>query len=90
MQKIRWGIVLVGIIVLMAAMIQNSAQAPLQLFFYKTQLPISVLLFVTSAVSFLMGAIATGRMLKRSTKSKRAVEKAVEKPEPPAAKTPFS
>lgn len=97
MQKIRWTILLLGIIVLLAAMIQNSDNVPLQLFFYKTQLPISVLLLVTSAVSFLIGAITTGRMLKRSGKAKSAVgngsAKPAEKSKPSAtaAKTsPFS
>jgi uncharacterized integral membrane protein len=82
MQKIRWAILLLGIIVLLAAMIQNSENAQLKLFFYETQLPVSVLLLVTSAVSFLIGAITTGRMLKRSAKlkSKPMTEKPVEKP----------
>ena len=74
MRKIRWGIVLLGVIVLLAAMIQNSDQVLLKLFFYQTQLPISVLLFTTSAVSFLLGAIATGRMLKRPAHAKPAAE----------------
>lgn len=97
MQKIRWAILLLGVMVLLAAMIQNSENAPLQLFFYKTQLPISVLLLVTSAVSFLIGAITTGRMLKRSGKAKPAVRNEPPQPaegpksSPTAAKTsPFS
>jgi uncharacterized integral membrane protein len=70
MQKIRWAILLLGIVVLMAAMIQNSATAPLKLFFYETELPVSVLLLVTAAISFLIGAITTGRMLRRAAKAK--------------------
>jgi uncharacterized integral membrane protein len=82
MQKIRWAILLLGIIVLLTAMLQNSGNVPLKLFFFETQLPVSVLLLVTAAVSFLIGAITTGRMLKRSAKSKPVVvpEKPVEKP----------
>lgn len=91
MQKIRWAILLLGITVLLAAMIQNSENAPLKLFFYETQLPISVLLLATSAISFLIGAITTGRMLKRSGKSRPAAGKASEKPLVGATKpTPFS
>jgi uncharacterized integral membrane protein len=70
MQKIRWAILLLGIVVLLAAMIQNSTTAPLKLFFYETELPVSVLLLVTAAISFLLGAITTGRMLRRSARAK--------------------
>lgn len=88
MQKIRWAILLLGIGVLLAAMLQNSTTAPLKLFFYKTELPISVLLLVTAAVSFLLGALTTGRMLRRSARIKAANEKPTEKPsEKPTEKT---
>ncbi len=89
MQKIRWAILLLGIIVLLAAMIQNSDNAQLRLFFYETQLPVSVLILVTAAVSFLIGAITTGWMLKRSAKAKtvEVAEKPVETP-PPSTSPP--
>jgi uncharacterized integral membrane protein len=91
MQKIRWAILLLGIVVLLAAMLQNSTTAPLKLFFYKTDLPISVLLLVTAAVSFLLGALTTGRMLRRSARAQAATEKPVEKlPEKPSPSVPPS
>jgi uncharacterized integral membrane protein len=85
MQKIRWAILLIAIVVLLAAVVQNSANAPLKLFFYKTELPVSVLLLVTAAISFLLGALTTSRMLRRSAKAKATPEPKLEKP---AEKTP--
>ena len=87
MQKIRWAILLLGVVILLAAMIQNSANTTLKLFFYETQLPVSVLLLVTSATSFLIGAITTGRMLKRAAKAKQVAEKTKPPAEPPVVAT---
>lgn len=84
MQKIRWAILLMGVIVLLAAAIQNSENVLLKLFFYETQLPVSVLLLVTSTISFFLGAFTMGRLLRRSSKAtpKPAPEKPAEKPAP--------
>lgn len=92
MQKIRWAILLIGVIVLLAAAVQNSENVSLKLFFYETQLPVSVLLLVTSTVSFLIGAFTMGRLLWKSSKAKRkpAPEKPAETPAPALTKTnPF-
>ena len=92
-QKIRWGILLMGVIVLLAAAVQNSENVLLKLFFYETQLPVSVLLLVTSTVSFLIGALTMGRLIrqKAKAKSKLAPEKLVEPAvAAPTKTTPFS
>jgi len=75
MQKIRWIILLIGVVILLTAMIQNSETTTLKLFIYETKLPVSVLLLATSAVSFLLGAITVGRMLRRSARAKLAPAK---------------
>jgi uncharacterized integral membrane protein len=82
MQKIRWTILLTGVVVLLAAAVQNSENVLLKLFFYETQLPVSVLLLVTSTVSFLIGAFTMGRLIRQRTKGKPlpAAAKAEEKP----------
>jgi uncharacterized integral membrane protein len=87
MQKIRWTILLIGVVILLTAMIQNSATTTLKFFTYQTQLPVSVLLLTTSATSFLLGAITAGRMLKRSTRAKLVPAKPLEKTMPEAPKT---
>jgi uncharacterized integral membrane protein len=65
MQKIRWSILIFGVIVLLAAMLQNSGPLTLKLFFFETAIPISVLLLTTSVISFLIGGLTIGRMLRR-------------------------
>jgi|GEM_PF-1556777 len=90
MQKIRWAILLIGVIVLLAAAIQNSENVPLKLFFYETQLPVSVLLLVTSTISFFLGALTMGRLLRKSSKAnpKPAPEKPAGKPATAPTPTP--
>jgi len=61
---------LIGVVILLTAMIQNSENTTLKLFFYQTEMPVSVLLLATSATSFLLGAITVGRILKRSAQAK--------------------
>ena len=85
MQKIRWTILLIGVVILLTAMIQNSETTTLKLFIYQTKLPVSVLLLATSAVSFLLGAITVGRMLSRSARARLAPAKSPEKEKPLAA-----
>ena len=77
MQKIRWAILLTGVIVLLAAVLQNSENVLLKLFFFETQLPVSVLMLVTATISFLVGGFTIGRMMRRSAK---AVSKPITKP----------
>lgn len=57
MQKIRWLLVVLGVIVLLAAMIQNSDPLTLKLFFFETTLATSILLLTTSSISFLVGGL---------------------------------
>ena len=63
MQNIRWAFLILGVLVLIAVMVQNSHPVILRLFFFETELPASILLLATSVLSFLLGALTTGRML---------------------------
>ncbi len=75
MQKLRWFVLLVGVIVLLSAMYQNATPDTVKLFYFETTMPKYVLLFVTAALGFLLGAITTNRMLKRSPKPKATAAK---------------
>lgn len=86
MQKIRWAILLIGVIVLLAAAVQNSENVLLKLFFYETQLPVSVLLLVTSTISFFLGAFTMGRLLRKSSKANSSKANPKPAPEKPAEK----
>ncbi len=92
MQKIRWGILILLVIVLLAVVLQNAAPVTLKLFWFETQLPTSTLLMVTSAASFLLGAVITHRMLRRQDQRQAAKTKPVAVPpdESPASELPAS
>jgi len=87
MQKIRWAILILGILVLMTAVIQNSKPVPLKFLVYNAEMPTSILLLVTSVASFLLGAITTGRILRRRDAAKKLANspaKSTPAPTPPA------
>jgi uncharacterized integral membrane protein len=88
MQKIRWEILILGIVVLLTAIVQNSAPVTLTFFRYQAQLPISVLLLVVSVTSFLVGAITTGRILRRREAAKKLDNSPTKTPAPGAATQP--
>lgn len=74
-QKIRWVLLVLAIVTALAVAIQNNDSTEIQLFFFKRSLPLSVLVLSTTAVGFLMGALTTVLMLRRSEKAKKAASK---------------
>ena len=76
MQKIRWLVVILGAIVLVTAMLQNSEPTTLKLFVFEKSLPTSILLLANSVVSFLVGGLFFHRAFRR-----RELAKSL-KPEP--------
>ncbi len=94
MQKIRWAILILGIIVLMTAIVQNSDPVALKFFRYQADLPTSVLLLVVSVVSFLFGAATTARILRRREAAKKLTNSpaksptATTSPDPATSSTP--
>lgn len=89
-QKIRWAILILGVIVLMTAIVQNSEPVTLTFFRYQADLPISILLLVVSVVSFLIGAATAARMLRRRDAAKKLANLPAKSPTattPPAPET---
>lgn len=64
-QKIRWIIVILGILLLITAIVQNSHTVVLKLLFWETSLPASILLLVTAVISFLIGIFVARRVIWR-------------------------
>ncbi len=54
MQKIRWFLLILAIVVALAVALQNNEAAEIQLFFFKRAIPLSVLLLSTTAIGFLL------------------------------------
>jgi len=80
LQNLRWAILILGVLVLIAVMVQNSHPVILKLFFFETELPTSTLLLATSVLSFLIGALTTGRMLWQRSGARRLPEEPLKKP----------
>ncbi len=72
MQKIRWILLVLGVVVALAIAIQNNDSTEIQLFFFRRSLPLSILVLSTTAIGFLLGAITSVLMLRRSEKGKAA------------------
>lgn len=84
LRKIRWAILILAIIVLMTAMVQNSDPVQLRFFGYQTALPASILLLVVLVIGFLAGLITAIWLLRRRETAKRKAESAAESVVPPA------
>ncbi len=89
MRKIRWFISILGVIVLLAAMIQNAEPTTLKLFAFETRLPTSILLLATSVTSFLIGGLVVGRLMRISDGGKVVSEPSRPLSEPPIANSPI-
>ena len=66
MQKIRWFLLIVVIVLALVIVLQNNHDAEVHLLLHEQSLPLSVLLFSTTAIGFLFGALMTATMLRRS------------------------
>ena len=76
MQRIRWFLLLLGIIVLLVLSLANKDPVPVKVpLVFETEMPLSMLLIATSAMSFVLGALMTGWMLRNRGKgeSKKTV-----------------
>lgn len=79
MQRIRWFLLLFGIVVVLVLSLYNSEVITVQIPFAEDrELPLSMLLLATSAISFVFGAIMTGWMLRGRRKAVAAKERAKE------------
>ncbi len=80
LQKIRWFLLITGVLVVVIIALQNQTPTPLKLLFLNGTIPLTLLLLATSAASFVFGALTTVWMLKKREPAK--------KPEPQPTKTP--
>ena len=86
MQRIRWFLLVLGIIVLLVLGLANQTSVPVKMpLIFEAELPLSMLLVATSGISFVFGALMTGWML-RGRKEK--TEKAAPKPKAADSTTP--
>ena len=75
-QKIRWILLLFGIVVAIAVAIQNNDAVDVKLLFFQATLSLSLLILVSAGIGFLFGALMTGMMLRsRKRKEKVSTEK---------------
>jgi uncharacterized integral membrane protein len=81
MQKIRWFLLIVVIVLALVVVLQNNHDAEVHLLLHKRSIPLSVLLFSTTAVGFLFGALMTATMLRSRG---AAAEKKAKKPAQPS------
>ena len=86
-QKIRWFLLILVIVLTLAAITQNGQETTVQLLWLTRTMPLSVLLLSTIAVGFLLGALTTALMLRRRHKAKEAAKsKKATEPTKPATK----
>lgn len=93
MQRIRWFLLLLGIVVALVLSLYNSDVTSIKIpFAGEWELPLSMLLLTTSAISFVFGAIMTGWMLRSRRKATAAKEREAAKQEAsaPAIEAPSS
>jgi len=64
-QKIRLGLIGLGVILLVIVILQNTESTPTHLLFITITMPRAVLLFVTLALGFLAGLFAGGRFRRK-------------------------
>lgn len=69
LQKIRWFLLLVGVLLIVVIALQNSRSVELELLFFRGQYPLTLLLLGCSAASFVLGALTTGWMLRNRSRS---------------------
>ncbi len=96
LQKIRWTLLLVGVVVILIVSFQNSEPVELDLLLFQGEYPLTLLLLATSVASFVFGALTMawrGRSRAKTTPGKEKPEPAKDEPktvEPAARKSPLS
>ncbi|TWU35082.1 lipopolysaccharide assembly protein LapA domain-containing protein [Novipirellula artificiosorum] len=68
-QKIRWFLLLAGVIVALAIAVQNNAMAEVKLFFFSRDVPLSLLIVTSAGAGFLLGSLMTYSMLRAQKKT---------------------
>jgi len=84
MQKIRWILLLLTIVLASALVWQNHTLVPVSLLWMEHRIPLSVLAACTTAAGFLAGSLMTASMLRSRSKGKPKKQKS----KPVAEKAP--
>jgi len=79
LQKIRWFLLLLGILLVVILAFQNNAPVELELLFFRGTYPLTLLLLATSAASFVFGSLMTFWMLRGKKKAETGKSAAVKK-----------
>ena len=88
MKKIRWFLLLLGVLVVVIIAFQNSRTVQLEVLFFSGQYPLTLLLLGSSAASFVFGALMTGWMLRgRGRKSSANPKTAASSPAKPQSRS---
>lgn len=75
MQRIRWFLLILGIVVLLVFSLANRDPVSVEMpFVFNADLPLSMLLLVTSAIGFILGSVMTAWMLHRNRKATEKAE----------------
>ena len=65
MQKIRWALWILGIVLVLALLLQNQQSAEVDLLWMHQEMPLALMLVATLGVGVVMGALMTAMMLRR-------------------------
>ena len=92
LQKIRWFLSLVAVLVVIIVAFQNQDAVPLTILFFSGEYPLTLLLLGFSGVSFVLGCLMTAWRLRsrhkaqiaRESEAKRSLESKSKPPEVPA------
>lgn len=69
LQKIRWFLLLLGVLVIVIVAFQNNRRVELDVLFFSGEYPLTLLLLATSAASFVFGGLMTAWMLRARGKA---------------------
>ena len=69
LQKLKFTLMVFAILFLLIVTLQNTAPTEVQILLYQVTLPTTVLLICTTAAGFLLGALTTGRVLRRRARA---------------------
>lgn len=75
LQKIRWFVILTGLLLVIVVAFQNQDPVDLNLLFFQGEYPLTLLLLATSAISFVVGSLITALRIRARHKAAEAKAK---------------
>lgn len=86
LQKIKFTLLILAIAFTLIVALQNTERMDIDILFYSTSLPKTVLIMVAAAAGFLVGALMTSRMLRRKQAKRTKTTKPATKAKPETSK----